>query len=195
MQSYQVFKGSKLSRTKICNNIERMYYKADKTIRDNDWYVNENSFALTLSIKFDVPIMNVCAVIAALSPQTSWDYNKRIAKQFLRTGSCGQTSDNLTKAKLVLCVNTVEDIDRILNGKKQKAFFHNLYNPLYSDRVTIDRHAIAIALGRTAKDNELQLTPKQYDWFQDCYRYLADRLGIRPSLLQSITWEIWRVIK
>jgi len=61
--------------------------------------------------------------------------------------------------------------------------------------VTIDRHAIAIALGRTAKDNELQLTPKQYDWFQDCYRYLADRLGIRPSLLQSITWEIWRVIK
>ena len=99
------------------------------------------------------------------------------------------------KAKLVMCVNTVEDVDRILNGKKQKAFFHNLYLPIQSQRVTIDRHAISIALGRPAKDNELQITHNQYDWFADCYRRLADKLGIRPSLLQSITWEHWRVIK
>lgn len=189
------FKGDKLTRTKVCNNIERMFIKAPITTHNNDWYKNEHLFAVTQAERFGVSVMKVSAVIAALSPQTSWDYNKRIAIQFLKTGSCGQTTDNLTKAKLVMCVNTVEDVDRILNGKKQKAFFHNLYMPTQSQRVTIDRHAISIALGRTAKDNELQITHNQYDWFADCYRRLADKLGIRPSMLQSITWEHWRVIK
>jgi hypothetical protein len=52
-----------------------------------------------------------------------------------------------------------------------------------------------VALGRVATDEEQALSKSQYKFFEDCYKWTADSLGIRPLLLQSITWEMWRKIK
>jgi hypothetical protein len=50
-------------------------------------------------------------------------------------------------------------------------------------------------LGRNATDKEQQLSDKQYKFFEDAYIWTALQLGLRPSLLQSITWVAWKRIK
>jgi thermostable 8-oxoguanine DNA glycosylase len=61
------------------------------------------------------------------------------------------------------------------------------------DGVTIDRHALSIALGyRIADDSFRAMTRTQYEFFEECYRYTAKALGISPMLLQSSTWQVFR---
>jgi len=192
MDKHIVFKGNKLTRTRIKNNILRIYVQGNK-YQENDWYQDAHRYAQYLSEQSGLPTIVTSGIISALSPQTAWDYNKRIALQFVRDKDCGQTNANKNKAMQIY--NSGFDIDtvkRILNGNKTKSFFDNIFRPANSNAVTIDRHAISIALGRRCKDNEQQLTTRQYDWFADCYRWVAKQLGIRPSMLQSITWETWR---
>ena len=71
----------------------------------------------------------------------------------------------------------------------------NMRYPDSGEYVTVDRHAIAVALGRIATDEEQSLSKKQYEFLKDCYVWTAEQLGIKPLLLQSITWVAWKRIK
>jgi hypothetical protein len=61
--------------------------------------------------------------------------------------------------------------------------------------LTIDRHAVSIAVGEKLSDDKLQMTAGQYEFFQETYRWTAAQLGVNPLILQSATWVVWRKMK
>lgn len=194
----QVFKGTTLYRKRVKDNIRRVYLDSRVDIT-TDWYIEANIFAMKLASKYGVDFITVSGIIAALSPLKSWDENKKIAEGFLRNGKGKHTKNMLSKAhqiKLFKSTNQREFILAELNGNKIKAFFLNIAYPEGAEAVTIDRHAISIALSRPIVENEgVGITLKQYNFFVSCYKEVAKELNLRPSMLQSVTWEKWRILK
>jgi hypothetical protein len=159
-------------------------------------------FCKYLSDKYKTPINSVIGIVSSLSPLKTWDKNKEIAEYYLETDKVKNINDkfiNFSKQcdKAIKIRNTDNELEilDILRGEKTKAFYLNMRYPDRVVNVTVDRHAIAVALGRVATDEEQALSKSQYKFFEDCYKWTADSLGIRPLLLQSITWEMWRKIK
>jgi hypothetical protein len=81
-----------------------------------------------------------------------------------------------------------------LGGNKTKSFFFNIAFPDQPADVTIDRHALAVVLGRKVTDAEQKRLSgrKYYQEVADAYRRAADILGILPLELQAATWCSWR---
>jgi hypothetical protein len=192
----QRFKGQTLTLTKCVNNILKVYNNSDKTISTN-WYIEANEYATTLAILFNVKLSVACGVIAALSPLKSWDENKLIARSFLHNGKGKHTKAFIDKANQIKVSNgDVETIATILNGNKTISFFINILEPHEQNFVTIDRHALSIAIGRNIKENEGKgITFNQYQFFVNVYNVAGAKAGISPVLMQSITWVTWRELK
>ena len=192
------FKGKYLSRTIVKNNIIKVY---NQSTHKNDWYKDANMFCKYLSDRYKVPFNSVVGIVSALSPLKTWDKNQEIAEYFLdkrlikKDNKFIQLPNQCIKAEAILYTDNEVEILDILSGAKTKSFYLNIRYPERITDVTIDRHAISIALGRISTDFEQQLSTKQYKWFVDVYKWTAKSLGIRPLLLQSITWETWRNIK
>ena len=185
-----------MTKTIISNRIIKMYHQATIEETNRDWYTYENEQINILAERYKLPANKIAGIHSALSPRKEWQLNKRIAIDLITTNTCGHMKVFVKKAKDILHTGTSDvDILGILKGRKISSFYMNILYPDSSNKVTIDRHAIAVALGRTATDKELSLTDKQYTFFEDCYKRASDKLGIRPSLLQSITWEAWKRLK
>jgi hypothetical protein len=113
------------------------------------------------------------------------------------------------------------DGNGLINGHKVRSFRNNLRFPTALDGdITIDSHAVSLALGRKVSSGSEEygqfsgkrvrlpdktmsrLTPGptsqtlgvrgNYAVWADAYRRVADRHGLRPNQLQSITWIQWR---
>lgn len=198
MSRKQIFKGSTLFKTKVVNNIIRIY-NDDTFDFNSDWYEETSKLASTLGNKYNVEYLKVCGIIAALSPLKSWDENKKIAIQFLESGEANHTRLMEAKAKSILTNtddNQVEAILKVLNGNKIQNFFLNIAFPQGSKAVTIDRHALSICLNRSViKRETVGITDIQYNFFVGCYLEAAEIIGTRPSQVQSVTWEKWRELK
>jgi len=200
----QVFKGETLTRTKVKNNILRIWYMTSEEDR-HDWYQEAYDFAESLARTMGAynyqhklkNVSKVCGVIAALSPMKRWENNKVIAEDLINTGTCGHTKTFVKKAQDVLASDgSDEAILDILNGNKISAFYLNIRYPDEAKVMTIDRHALSIALGRWVTDNqEMSMTKGQYEFFVQCYIMAAMQVGVSPLLMQSATWTKWRTIK
>ena len=189
----QKFKNRTLYTKRVVNNILSIY---DQCERPTQWYHDANKFARNLSKLTGISTAKVCGVIAALSPLKSWDENKIIARMYLTGGPFKHTAAMKAKADAILAGSgEYQEICEILNGNKISAFFMNLYFPGEVDNVTIDRHALAVALGRTIEDNEAQITTKQYQFFERCYQIAAKKSNVTPMFMQSAVWERWRELK
>jgi hypothetical protein len=187
------FKNKIITRTKCCNNIERFFNLATPEEKKRVWYAVERAFCDDLAVKYRIDIGVSTGIVSAISPQKGWEENKKQARKFCATGSCGATNDNVKKARRIFnSKGTDQEIWSILNGNKTQRFFNNLLYPYSSDYVTIDRHAINVVLGRVPNENEHRLTDRQYVFMEDCYKRTAKKLGLIPSTLQSITWEACR---
>jgi hypothetical protein len=178
------FRHQVISRTQVKNRILKVLDMATPEQRAFDWYADANQFAAKIS-----PNINIgCGVIAALSPRKNWMANKAMAADLMQGRKVGHMRALVAKAERVKqSSGTHGEILDILSGPKISAFYQNLV--LDGHHVTIDRHALAIAIWETG---EFAMTPNQYQWFADCYRWTAKKIGMRPSLLQAITWEVWR---
>jgi hypothetical protein len=189
----QKFKGKTLYTKTVVRNILAIY---DLCGAPSLWYQDANKFAQSLSSSTGYDLSKVCGVIAALSPLKSWDQNKIIARSFLTGGPCKHTGVMKAKASAILkSSGSAEDIAEILKGNKIVSFFLNILRPETNNDVTIDRHALAVALGRNMKDNEQQISDKQYLFFVNCYRIAAEMRNVTPMFMQSATWEKWRELK
>jgi len=188
----QVFKGQNLTRTVVSNRIVKLFNQTTKEER-HDWYQDANDFASTLHSNHSKAI----GVIAALSPVKTWDQNKKCAKLFIETGVSKHMASFTNKAERILRSNgSDEEILDILNGSKISAFYMNIKYPHHGANVTIDRHALSIALGRWVTDQEYSgMTAKQYAFFQNCYILASIKAGTTPLIMQSSTWVLFRKIK
>jgi len=198
----QRFNHKNYTTTKVVNNILRVYNKADKP---NNWYNEANYLAHWLAVKYlnniDEPVSNeniakVCGILAALSPLKNWNENKKITELFLKDGTCKHTRVMSQKANDILTSNgEIDIISDILRGSKITSFFLNILQPEKSQAVTIDRHAISIAIGTKIVGAKLKLSINQYEFFANCYRIAGLKLGVKPLVVQSTTWITWRELK
>lgn len=197
-QVNQVFKGEILTRTKIKNNILKMW---DLTQADerHDWYLEAFRYGVELSSKtgHTISVSKACGVIAALSPLKSWELNKKIAKDMLETRDCGQMGIFKKKALDIMDSDgSDESILDILNGRKISAFYLNIKYPNKANNVTIDRHALSVALGyRTTDQDYAGMTANQYEFFVQCFILAAVQVNVSPLIMQSATWVRFRKIK
>ena len=185
------------SRTIINNNIKKTY-KFSLDTEFNNWYQEANDFGMDVSKLFDIPLSKVLGVVSVLSPLKEWNNNKKLAIEFISSGDCGHMKNNKLKADKILMAHSSisdDDILKILSGPKTSRFYMNMMYPNNGTGVTIDRHAIAIAIGRNATEKEQVMSDKVYTFVEDCYKMTAYRLGLTPLHLQSITWQAWKRIK
>jgi len=192
----QAFKSKTYYTKRVVNNILEVY---DQSNDKSDWYQEANDFAWDLANKYLGGTENchasVCGIIAALSPLKSWEENKKIAISFLKGDKVKHTKTMAGKAYAISKSDgQIDTIVGILNGLKITSFFLNIYNPKTSQAVTIDRHAISIAVGQIMTDN-FSMTHKQYSFFQNAYRVAAEMRDVRPLQMQAVTWVTWRMMK
>ena len=193
------------SKTKIKNNIMKTYLlRIEK--ENNHWYQEANEWAVEVSeflFKFSgrrISVQQVLGVVSALSPMQEWNKNKEIAIDLIMTGDCGYMERGKQKARDILRLgghfrHFDTEIKSILNGEKTKTFYENMVYPTRSSGVTVDRHAISIAIGHIADDKEQSISKDVYTFIEKCYIMTAETLGLAPLHLQSITWQTWKRIK
>jgi len=192
----QIFKGTTLYKTRVVRNILNVYN--DSTFEFNsDWYKEASILAQDWAILYNVDYLKVCGIIAALSPLKSWAENQRIATIFLKSQTKLHTIGMHNKALSIF--HGEGDMDSILvnlNGNKIQNFFLNIAYPNHSEAVTIDRHAISVCLNRSIANIEgVGITDAQYEFLRLCYIEASELAKVRPSMMQSITWEKWRELK
>lgn len=178
-------------------NILRVFYRATTADRYEGllWYAR----ARTLAGKLDHGRYRIGAgVLSALSPNQSWEINIRLARNAFMGELQGTYGANLDKARRILAGETPLSV---LGGNKTKDFYRCIVSAGRTNAVCIDRHAIAICLGREATHTEQRIeseTGKRriaYVGYADAYRSLAPTLSLWPSQLQAITWVTWRRLK
>jgi hypothetical protein len=85
------------------------------------------------------------------------------------------------------------DWRRVLKGPKERSFADNISNPKRSQAVTVDRHAVKVALGSIADRDKygpemIIQRAGVYETISQAYRDAAKELGMLPLELQAITW-------
>ncbi|MCP4487002.1 MAG: hypothetical protein GY820_06745, partial [Gammaproteobacteria bacterium] len=143
--------------TQYVRNILKVYRRAtpDDTANGIEWYDRAKREAETIASLYGIPVRTVVGVMAALSPNNKWLRNVKDADTMCKAWVMG---DCLSDFK-VSCYNTMKDkawsilVDELdddtdiltrLNGQKIRSFYSNI---LGLDEVTIDGHALNIALG------------------------------------------------
>jgi hypothetical protein len=180
----------------VLKNIETIYSNctSDDIINGRTWYENAKSFSIYLSKKYNVTEIQSAGIIAALSPQKSWDVNTKIAENFIESnGSVSvHTGVQLAKSKHILYSPlTKEEVYLTLGGKKTKNFFYNIYMPECKDFITIDRHHLNVCYAEDIKG----CTDKQYEFLKENTSIFANKINMLPSILQATLWVCWKRIK
>jgi hypothetical protein len=183
--------------TKTCvNNILKMMKQSNEA--DASWYGTAYRWAHNFGDEHNISPIKVCGIIAALSPQKSWEENLRITQTFITEGKSYHTKAMTAKAKAIIelpdwALSNPTEICNILNGSKITSFFLNIYDFNLSGAVTIDRHAVEIAVGKKLSDH--RMTANQYLFFENCYKVASLNSRFLPHQIQAMTWETWRVLK
>ncbi len=191
MNKFKIF-GKEYSRTQIKNNIMRVFELSQVGF---EWYQLAHHLAVELSLDSQYTIAQTSGIIASLSPQKSWSENKKLARAFILHGvRKGHVGAMINKAVRISETTDRFEIASILNGQKIVSFYWNILNPMETNHVTIDRHAIGIALNGSNRKPlpSLQITAKQYKFIAECYKYTAEKLDVIPAELQAVTWVTYR---
>jgi hypothetical protein len=174
--------------------IEEIYSLAtdDEHSDGRQWYPAANAIARIVGDGLGIGTEHGAGIVAALSPQCSWDENVVRALAFADGDSIGGLADGLRKAERI---GAGEHPTAVLGGRKVRSFYANIIGNY--NAVTVDRHAVAIVFGRPLSDREIKVLerPGPYSTIAAAYRSVARKLGIAPAELQAITWLAWRRLK
>jgi hypothetical protein len=172
------------------------WYDLPDDIRDEaaHFYFREHEWCVDIARIFDLPLDIVTAVVAALSPASWWEQNKKDAIAVLLHGSDATVATypaNKYKALRILeHGNIAAELHRPTTYKTWN-FYHNLLTPDNPFFVTNDRHQVD-AFG-------LQLRHKKIP--NPVYREMTDftieaaamvrhrRRKVIPSAFQSVVWH------
>lgn len=183
--------------SEMTDNVLAIYDSATDTQRHTGamWYYDAHAIACEL----DDNTERSAGVIAALSPQMSWLSNVGAAYSLY----AGVVPDNVLPESVAKAqrIMSGEDPDSVLGGRKVRSFYRNILLPGTPGPVTVDRHALAIALG--ADPDTARFNPPNprvlerigaYTYVASAYRGAARERGIFPHEMQAVTWVAWRAL-
>lgn len=168
----------------------------DEIVSGKTWYRQAHDFAVEISLKYSVPLENVCGVIAAISPAVFWDLNKRQAENLISAYKTGidpadvilsTYGDQKKKAVAILTADKT-DIAGILGKQARKtiAFYRTLLNPddIKND-VVIDRWIVRAVGFDGIQGNSLLAI---YSYIAADIRLIAGKKNVLPCEFQAIIW-------
>lgn len=177
--------------TPSVRNILKVYRRAtdSQMARGIEWYGEAHRLAQVLNPD---NVLEAAGVIAALSPMTPWGRNCELAVRAYADGvSTGNTKSACGKANRIMAG---EDVVTVLNAPKTSAFALTIADPTDPHAVVVDRHAMSVAIGRCTTDDDTKSLGLKgaYDMYADAYRRAAKIAGVAPSVMQAVTWVVWR---
>ena len=177
----------------MVDNILAVWNVAPKTESTMEWYRIAGVWIDQTAKVFDIAPDVVAYVVATLSPKLRWDKNLESALAMLELQVWGYTDKrNSALGKNTQKVWAAFDGFRpyVATGEKVSSFQCNLLGDF--TRLTIDRHAIAIALFGNqavgADSSDYKISKKDYEVFSNAYRYAAELLGVDAVTVQAVTW-------
>lgn len=182
----------------------RAFRNRPRALDSSLWYREAGYWTRKLDARHGLPLDTVAAFVAALSPLNGWEDQLRFTPVSLERclariaqgltdpaaiakgiSGPGLGENRLRAARVLLG----EPPAAVLRGDKVTAFFANLTGDEQS-RVTIDRHALAIAWPEAAA-----ITAKRYREAEAAFQSVAPLFGVTPAGLQALTWCWWREVK
>ena len=190
--------------TQHVRNILKVYRRAttDDIANGVEWYSRAKRYSHAIADRTGLHVNTVIGVMAALSPNNKWERNVQDCQRMCNAWVIGDDLDDFKvscyntmklKAWSILDENLTSDDDILdrLNGQKIRSFYSNIRG---LDEVTIDGHALNIALGvrQGLTTDKTNMTKKTYKQMQEVYVRAAKRVDIKPHILQAITWTTWK---
>jgi hypothetical protein len=162
---------------------------ADQSARGRTWYRTAHELATIMS---EGNTRAGAGVIAALSANKAWEQNVKIAAQAWATGEArGHVRDALGKAERIMLGE--DPIVVLPTDSKTWNFFRCIADPEDAEAVVIDRHAHDVAVNERFGNADRGLSNKRrYATLAHAYREAARQLGELPSVVQAVTWVVWR---
>jgi hypothetical protein len=178
-------------------NIVRIFDETSDVdrIAGRDWY--GDAYRLAAELDPSDPVRGA-AVIAVLSPMCSWPTNVRGAVDIYAGRPFRGLKRNGSKAE---AIRDGAEPNDVVSGSKVRSFWLNICDPANREAVTVDRHAIDIALGRVTDDatrNAILRRKGAYAAVRDAYIAAAEVISARTgeswhgSQVQAVTWVTWR---
>lgn len=183
------------------DHIFDLYRQSTQQERQTDWYNDAYEFANGLSLKYNLSIVQVANVIAALSPQMKWEKNKENAKAAIEAYVAHLdgwlTREQLPKVHTFTAMSdnayAILFDEPFTLGQKTASFAANIlgnYNV-----VTVDSLAMSILLGFYRKAGSYKIYKVAYKYAQSLYIEAAKQLGLSPAHLQAVVWVVCRRLK
>ena len=188
-------------------NIIAVYNLATATDKINgaDWYDRALTFANALSAVYSIEVTTIVGVIASLSPRNRWERNMQDAESMVKAYANGATYNDLIQLKVCTFKTGKDKAARILTdkisdraellatlkGPKLQEFFNCILGD--ADDVCIDGHAYSIWVGdRITLANVPSIGKKLRQSIKADYQLAALSLGVKPHVVQAITWVTWK---
>lgn len=181
------------SQRAVVARIMRAWDASDETTRTAGaaWYRTARVHAETISDASGITVDAAAAVIAHLSPRTTWARNVSYAYAVVETGSKpnGCIEDNYDRAVAALQSDTPADSFGS-KAHKTRAFCRNILGD--DQAVTVDVWAYRLAIGTDENMQSILKRVDTYDSIAHCYRLAAKRAGVTPAVMQATTWIVAR---
>ena len=188
-------------------NIIAVYNLATATDKINgaDWYDRALTFANALSAVYSIEVTTIVGVIASLSPRNRWERNMQDAESMVKAYANGATYNDLMQLKVCTFKTGKDKAARILTdkisdraellatlkGPKLQEFFNCILGD--ADDVCIDGHAYSVWVGdRITLANVPSIGKKLRQSIKADYQLAALSLGVKPHVVQAITWVTWK---
>lgn len=149
-----------------------LYEQLDPWQRDEGfiWYFRAYDHCVNLARQFpdlDLTYDQIAGIVAALSPQTSWEQNLHYARMLLTEDRAPTLTHAVDSA---LKIKAGEDPITVLHHRKKnnlkvRTFHSNISDPEVSQDVTIDRHAWNLIFNdpKAIKKSRLYIQPPSTD--------------------------------
>lgn len=177
----------------MVSNITLAYLESSYEDKHNGrlWYPTAHAFAQGLATEFNISVDYAAAYIAVLSPQIHWERNCIVAYEFCSgERPSAVLGPNVDKAYRMHRGGLIRDN---VKGPKVIAFYHAIASGGQRG-VVIDRHALSVALGRSATDYERAAIGREaiYNIIVKAYERAAKVLDVPTTVVQATTWLYWR---
>lgn len=195
-------KGSKYTTEEMVSNLREFVSCATEQqfSAGANWYNMTAGAGSEFAEAYGVSIEIAVGIIAALSPNNSWDTNIKDTNTVLNATKNGLSANDIkvstydrNKDKAMRIARGEEPLD-VLSGEKVVSFYTNILAAHYGTldkEVTVDMWALRAACG-VFDARKVAISDGVYTRAREAYQILAKELGLVAKQLQAIVWVVIR---